>query len=66
MNKPTWKHAPDWAQYLAQDPNGDWYWYEVAPISSSTKWVEQSNSGRIQKALPGFVNGWKTTLEQRP
>lgn len=29
--KPDWKDAPEWAQWLAMDSDGEWYWYEHAP-----------------------------------
>jgi len=29
--KPDWKNAPEWAEWLAQDLNGWWYWYEYKP-----------------------------------
>jgi len=29
--KPNWKDAPAWAEYVAQDGNGIWYWLEVKP-----------------------------------
>lgn len=28
MNTPEWKDAPEWAQYVAMDESGDWFWYE--------------------------------------
>lgn len=31
MSKPLWKDAPDWAQWLAMDGDGDWFWYEAEP-----------------------------------
>ncbi len=31
--KPDWKDAPEWANYLAQYPDGYWFWYEVKPYS---------------------------------
>lgn len=30
--KPDWKDAPEWAQWLAQDSDGDWWWYAVEPL----------------------------------
>lgn len=27
-NKPSWDTAPEWANYLAMDGNGEWFWYE--------------------------------------
>lgn len=29
--KPSWKDAPEWAQYLAQERNGRWWWFEEEP-----------------------------------
>jgi hypothetical protein len=30
--KPDWKDAPEWAAFVAQDADGDWYWFEERPI----------------------------------
>ena len=32
---PAWKDAPLWAQWLARDFDGEWYWYENKPILSN-------------------------------
>lgn len=29
--KPEWITAPAWGTCLAQDPDGEWYWYENRP-----------------------------------
>ncbi len=29
--KPDWKDAPEWAQWLAVDPDGSWFWFEKEP-----------------------------------
>lgn len=42
--KPDWKDAPEWAQWLAQDPCGDWFWYENKPYFGESEWV--SSGGR--------------------
>lgn len=31
MSKPDWKDAPEWAQFLAMDKDGEWWWYERGP-----------------------------------
>lgn len=46
--KPDWKDAPDWAMWLAQDTNGDWYWYEIEPTFMGDEW--SPNDGRACKA----------------
>ena len=37
MNKPNWKDAPEWANYLAMDSDGSWYWFELEP------WYDEPN-----------------------
>lgn len=31
MNKPDWKDAPEWAEWLAQDADGAWWWFQNEP-----------------------------------
>lgn len=61
-NKPSWGTAPDWAQYLAMDDNGKWYWYENAPAWSPSEghWIVEGFS-RYERAEDS--NG---SLEKRP
>ena len=35
---PSWDDAPEWARYLAQDYDGEWYWYKGRPFISSVSW----------------------------
>lgn len=30
--KPDWKDAPEWAQWLAMDGDGCWFWFEAKPL----------------------------------
>lgn len=67
MNKPGWEDAPEWAQWLAMDQDGEWYWFEHRPHSENYTW--QSNSGRLVQDgyLPSCRDlDWRETLEQRP
>jgi hypothetical protein len=61
MSKPSWNDAPEWAKYLAQDDDGDWYWYEEEPQAFTHSW------GAIGRQL--FANcsaeAWRESLEQR-
>ena len=63
MNKPDWKDAPDWAEWLAMDESGDWYWYEIKPTSSNLHrmWVAPKNS---QQEIA--IQSWSISLEARP
>ena len=54
MNKPEWKDAPDWAQWLAMDANGDWYWYELEPDYNGEEW-EHIGVIRASAILEDFV-----------
>jgi hypothetical protein len=62
--KPDWKYAPDWAQWLAMDHSGDWYWYEHAPIRDKYGWVWFSGRYEMCRAKP--TTKWKLSLEPRP
>lgn len=64
MNKPDWKDAPEWAQYLAMDENGEWYWYEQAPNARGGGWYARAAS---RWAFAGdSLTIWDETLEARP
>ncbi|MBP3934132.1 MAG: hypothetical protein J6D44_09725 [Pseudomonas sp.] len=59
MNKPDWKDAPEWAEYLAKDKNGEWFWHEGRPNRDAVIWYP---IGRRRLAS----EDWKETLEARP
>jgi len=61
--KPSWDEAPDFAQYLAMDDNGDWYWYEFKPVQRIATWG--ISAGRYLLALKS-EGGWRNTMEARP
>ena len=61
--KPKWSTAPEWAEYLAQDENGDWHWYQDAPLAGLSVW-ETSGRFRDDGFKPG-VRNWQQTLERR-
>jgi len=62
--KPDWKDAPEWARFVAQDDDGDWYWYESEPQAGSHSWVEHGN-GRILFAAESAAD-WRDTKGRRP
>lgn len=62
--KPDWKDAPEWANYLAKDANGVWFWYATRPLieGSDSVW---SYGGTYKRAcVPD--GSWKDSLERRP
>ena len=64
--KPNWDDAPDWANWLAQDKNGVWTWFENKPLVELVhgKFVSNYPVARFGKASD--VKSWQQTLEQRP
>ncbi len=59
--KPEWKIAPEWANWLAMDSDGEWYWHEEKPLYSTNYWYSQG-----KKSEAYVVNMPKETLEKRP
>jgi hypothetical protein len=59
--KPDWKDAPEWAQYVAMDFGGSWYWYEEKPEFKLSRW--RCVHGRVEGT---YLPDPETTLEQRP
>lgn len=63
MSKPDWKDAPEWANHLAQDENGGWYWFENKPsIGSAGNW--NCRHGDCENAKS--IDDWDQTLESSP
>jgi hypothetical protein len=63
--KPDWKDAPEWANYLAQDKNGEWTWFSHKPVAEWSRW-NYFQSGARHAQAPLIVENWKETLEKRP
>lgn len=70
--KPDWDDAPEWAQWLAQDPDGVWYWTEREPLTRYTDTGKDADAwnvalaGLADRALVGAPNpNWRDTLERR-
>jgi len=63
-NKPEWKDAPKWANYLAMDGDGQWFWYEKQPTwdNSRKEWWGGDD------CMVSDVEGAKASgsLEERP
>jgi len=66
MSKPDWKNAPEWAEWLAMDSNGEWYFYEELPIALHNGWVPNYSSSECVLASEPVSSAWRITLERRP
>lgn len=69
INKPSWNEAPKWAEYLAQDKDGEWFWFEGCPEQDVAQWAQASATSRYMYLGRGKVpaaHDWRQTLERRP
>lgn len=65
--KPDWEDAPEWANWLAQDENGYWHWYQNQPYTieeDNPEWY--NDGGKYEVAYVPNRETWKETLEERP
>lgn len=63
QNKPSWKDAPEWGEWLAQDEDGEWKWLAGLP----GKYVDGWTAVKIKVCCKGIALGdWRDTLEKRP
>ena len=63
QNKPSWEDAPEWAEWLAQDEDGEWKWLAGLP----GKYVDGWTAVKIKGCCKGIALGdWRDTLEKRP
>lgn len=67
MNKPDWKDAPEWANWLAMDENGSWWWFEQDPEPENHMGLSGIWATYWGRALQvsKFPN-WKKSLEKKP
>lgn len=61
--KPDWNDAPEWANYLAMDEDGSWYFYAEKPVTGIAQWVSDA---KYLKNDPSNEEDWRKTLEDRP
>ena len=62
MSKPKWKDAPDWANWLAQNADGGWCWFEKEPYASLGKnWIGGGMSTKVV-----VIDNWHDIIEKRP
>ena len=68
LEKPSWDDAPKWAQWLAQDSDSSWWWYEFRPEPEYvTGGWDGDEQGEIAVAgVSEVIGDWHATLEGRP
>ena len=65
---PSWDDAPNWANWLAQDKSGKWYWFDVKPYSRSDAWDYRETEARHKLAASSGIENeeWPSALFARP
>lgn len=65
QNKPNWADAPEWAEWLAQDEDGAWWWYQDVPEKCDDGWLSELKCEPAE-ACGEVLGDWRDTLERRP
>lgn len=60
---PDWSKAPEWANWCAQDENGDVWWYQNKPLAGVYVWVHEGDSMETGSFAPPA--NWKNAIWQR-
>ena len=61
-----WEDAPEWAEYIATDWNGQKHWFEKEPYKhNSGCWFNQEGT-KYQKINYSNGDKWDISLQQRP
>jgi len=63
--KPSWKDAPEWAQWLARDASGLWCFFETEPKPDNANEMFQTNNQYKEMDYEKEI-AWQETLEKRP
>lgn len=66
MSKPNWDDAPEWAQYLTLESDGEWSWWEVIPLYSEGGWWRQGSKCQIAQGISNDGVSFLPTMEKRP
>ena len=61
MPKVNWDDAPEWANYVAMDSDGSWWWYRDVPNLGINTW----RSLELSEIIWGNAN-WENSLQERP
>jgi hypothetical protein len=70
QQKPSWKDAPEWANYRAMDEDGEWFWYEKEPILNESEGMlknyDVDNIFIKYESAKLYGVCWYKSLEKRP
>lgn len=66
QNKPSWKDAPEWAEWLHQDGDGEWAFSEGKPTQYDGLWLGEPYKRSLRAKAGEVLGDWRDTLEKRP
>ena len=66
QNRPSWKDAPEWAEWLRQDGDGEWAFSEGKPIQYDGLWLGEPYKRSLRAKAGEVLGDWRDTLEKRP
>lgn len=61
--EPSDSEAPDWANWKAQDWNGDWAWFSEKPHTSQEQSIWDSSDQVLVAGFGSCINDWRDTLK---
>ena len=64
--KPNWEDAPEWANWLAMDADGEWYWFEEEPEIEGDGWDLYKSMQQNRHELASAGRCWTQSLERKP
>jgi len=59
---PPFDNAPEWANFVAMDGDGEWWWFERKPRRNDVFDMWASPGGRTE----AVYTDWSASLRQRP
>lgn len=65
----NWNDAPEWAEYVAMDESGEWWWYEKEPDDAPQEYGDGFwCNGGIETEYGDLYGGqwWGDSLQERP
>lgn len=65
VDNSIWQTAPFWAEWLAMDENGKWFWHDYEPKKGSCTWVSDGLHKSPLDNYFGSDSPWDTTLRHK-
>jgi hypothetical protein len=67
QNKPSWANAPEWAEWLCQNNDGEWSFHSQKPVEQNGFPSFRSvGSEALRVSFGEVLSDWRDTLERRP